>query len=421
VIFGGLPAFNPPTTVLYDGTWPGSAGDYWILVKVVSGEDIDPSNDVEASAAAVTITEPDINYTVSVNSFPATANAGGDASGQIDFDINNIGINDGLSSVHWTAWMSIGDTDTSDGSDVVIGSGAEAGINGLGSRSVTVQNALWPATPDTDWYVVIEVEADDENSAFTGDNAGFDGPIDIWVADIDYEITAIYDPPVGERITGRGFSGSFDVQNTGGNDGTTDLHWVAYISTNDSLDENNDIAFDSNVIGGGLNSLESRNESFSGTWPMTTDNYYILIKVVSSEDNDSSNDVQAGGVLNVDVALVDYDIVGLSASTPNDTGSTLSESFTLTNIGADDGYESVFWTAHMSLGDTDNDDASDIIVASGIESALNTGQSRGVDIDGFWPATAGTTWYLVVEIIVADDINTGNNLEAVGTITLQDP
>ena len=230
------------------------------------------------------------------------------------------------------------------------------------------------------------------------------------VTNVDYEVTSV--EHIGGTTGGASFTAEFLVTNTGSSDGTGNISWTAYISSDTSAGAGDQVASTGSIADPIASAANSGYISVSGTWSETGGNYYIVVVISSSEDlnqlNNSSYTAVPVTVSDPPVADIDYYIESVSSSnTPAAASSAISETFTYRNRGSDAGSSSVFWTAYRSLDQSL--DGSDTIINNGISASLggNTG-SAPVTITGTWPASAGA-FYIIVKVTAADDINPLNN------------
>jgi hypothetical protein len=122
-----------------------------------------------------------------------------------------------------------------------------------------------------------------------------------------------------------------------------------------------------------------------------------------------SDSYGASSSASVEIVLPpDYSANFSPAVIPALTGSGISESFTIENVGTNNGHFNIYWTAYIST-DSILGTGSDYVIDSGYISELDAGTiSSPISFTGTWLSTEGS-YYLIVEINSDDDINTGNN------------
>jgi hypothetical protein len=153
--------------------------------------------------------------------------------------------------------------------------------------------------------------------------------------------------------------------------------------------------------------------NFSGTWPITGGNYYLIVEIAHPDDIDESDnaDWTAASVSVRDVE-VDYQAEILVGDISGDkAGNGVSGTFSLTNNGPDDSLEEVEWSVYASTNTTL--DVSDWLIQSATDAgAYAASGSASIPFSGSWPPLAGS-YYLLVKITSAEDVisaTTGNNL-----------
>jgi len=99
----------------------------------------------------------------------------------------------------------------------------------------------------------------------------------------------------------------------------------------------------------------------------------------------------------------------------------VSGSFTVRNVGADDGTYMVYWTAYVS-SDGNLDLGSDTVIDTGSFSPLNAGVQTmpAVAFSGTWPTSAGT-WYLIVKAEAFDDVDNLDDTRASSGVVVSSP
>ena len=416
---GFLNAGQTSGNINFNGNWPETAGTYYLLISVSAGEDVNNTNDEIPTASDYTITEPDIDYEViSVTNTGTPA----DISTVISetFQVQNTGMDNSSSDIIWSAYISA--DSFLDGGDTIFDSGSIISLNsGVSSGNISLSGS-WPSISGSYFLIVTVSSADEIDST---NNTLASGAFTITDPDIDYEVISVTNTGTPADIS-TAISETFQLQNTGGDNGSSDILWSAYISTDTFLD-GSDTIFDSGSIISLNSGALSGNISLSGTWPSVAGTYYLILAVSSADETDNTNNTLASGAFTITDPDIDYIVTPGSITTTGNPalgGGSISETFTIRNDGADNGSANVYWSAYIST-DTTFDDPGDTPVDSGWISSLNGGAvSAAVSIDsGSWPVVASTTdYYLFVNVSSADETagNEVNNNEYV-TFTVNVP
>ncbi|MDC7218316.1 MAG: hypothetical protein PQJ59_00140 [Spirochaetales bacterium] len=239
-------------------------------------------------------------------------------------------------------------------------------------------------------------------------------------ADADYSVDSITIDEGTVQVSDT-LSGSFDYSNDGSETGAYDTAWYVYVSDDEIRDSEDDL------LDSGTNSplaaSATKTISFSGTAPASAGDYYLIARLITSDDGDSSNDslVSDATTIYATSGTVDYQVSSISLDYPNlSSGATCSETFSIKNLGSENGTETISWSAYAST-DTTLETASDTLIDSSTLSALTSGSSYlDNSITGTWPDTAGE-YYLFIEIGAGDDGYSSNNTRYNGPYTLTDP
>lgn len=396
--------------VAIDGTWYEAPGAYSLFLSISASDDIDPGNNI-IGPTPVTLTQANVDYSVtSVTGLPGSATGGDPLPAAIEFTVENTGTDDGMELVRWDAYASI---------DGVLDASGEVSLGGgtLDPDGMTAGQIVgpiqvggyWPSSPD-DYSIIVQVSASDDVapgndvrvSAGTTTVSGL-------ASNVDYTATSVTN--TGGTTGGGALSGSFVVQNTGSSNGGSTVSWSAYVSTNMSLG-GGDIEIGSGTTPALGSGAASAPIAFAGTWPEADGTYYLLVALSASDDGAVANNVGASGAVSVTGTPppdIDYEVTtGPSTPSAAVTGGAVSQSFVVTNTGADPGAQPGYWTAYVSSdaflgGDTQVDSGSFGALAA-------TASTAPIAIDeGFWPATPGT-YYLIVSLSVGDDSDTSNNV-----------
>ncbi|MCP5514617.1 MAG: hypothetical protein H7A26_04045 [Spirochaetales bacterium] len=260
-----------------------------------------------------------------------------------------------------------------------------------------------PAAPGT---AVITVE-DSVNSSIKGVYTIIDSTVPVIPSgNIDYYIST---PPAGGVgiSTGSPVSAGFIVSNQGSDDGTVGVIWQAYISS-DVLYDSGDTPVDSGMFGGllsggnsGLITIDNGNWNAEGTW-------YLVIRLQCTEEVNTTNNIRSSSPYFIsDLSGIDYVVSNVSRTFPTVSGgSSVSETFTITNIGGEDGAMDITWTAYASLNTVP--DAGEEIGSGIITGGLDIGASMtGITAVGTWPEASGN-YYLIIKSFSNDEVNQGD-------------
>ncbi len=406
-VLAPLASMASSVVVPFDGAWPWTPAPPWTwrLYLVVAAADESDSADNASGALLRTTAAPNADYDImSVNSTGGTK-AGYALAGT--FTVKNLGPHNGTQAVPWRVYLS--DDDIYDaGIDTLLDSGniPSPGLaSGVTSGAIAFAGS-WPSSPDT-WYLVAVVGAgDDQNPA--NDN----GPS---AATTTTAPVVNYDPQVvsntGGMVAGGSMAGQFTVRNIGTDNGSRPVGWTAYRSDDATLTIGVDPVIDSGSTGALPALTTSGSIPFTNTWPVATaqKSYYLFVRVQAADDTVASDDVQMSGVVTVDPPQVDYQVNVIDNTGPLVAGGPLSGSMQIQNAGSANGSRTVYWSVYRSL-DPFYTAGVDPIIDSGSFGALAAGGSSNPIFAGTWPESGvPTTWYYIVRIVAADDVNAGND------------
>lgn len=404
-------------TVTVDGTWPATAGT-WYLIVATSASDEVTAGDYGWSSPPATVAPPDFDYVIDGFSDPQvdpTPTAGAAINEQ--FRIVNPGPDDGTSSLTYWVYLS-SDPTWSSATDQLVDSGTRPRILAGAERWINV-DGTWPTNPGT-WYLIAREEAEGESNP--GDvlaSAAFDVlPL---VVDVDYAFTSGL--PAEQRAPNDPLSVTLDFSNTGGDAGTENLVWKLFLST-DAVFDASDALVESGTVSGGLAASDSTSVTANGSWPGTAGQYYLIARLSAGDDVDTSNNTIVSAVNSVlDPGQIDYEVTTVTIDNPTDRiGNPVDEGLTITNTGGIAGSDDLTWTVFFS--DDDAFDGAD----SPLDSGMVTGGLAGgavaqiSSISAFWPAPAGDSdVYLIVRIAATDDADGTNNEFVQGPYTIIEP
>ena len=368
----------------YSGTWPSTAGSYYLIARAQAADDATIG---ELASAALTVARPD--YNVTAVAAPTGMTAGQALSGS--FTIRNSGLGLGVSAVSWWVYASLGNT-AFDAGDALIASGTTSALASGASVSPSY-SGTWPSTAGS-YYLIARAQAADD--ATIGELASSA----IAVAGPSYTLSELSAPTAGG--TGLLASGSFAIANAAGSgNGTSALYWSVYASlANATID-----AGDSLIASGSTSALAagaSVSQSYSGTWPTTAGSYYLIARAQAADDA-TIGELASSAIA---VAGPSYALSELSAPTAGGTGLSTSGSFAIANAaGSGNGASALYWSVYASLANA-TIDAGDSLIASGSTSALAAGASVSQSYSGTWPTAAGS-YYLIARAQAADDATIG--------------
>jgi hypothetical protein len=272
-------------TITFDGSWPLSSGIYYLIVKVSSGDDTDPSNNTGVSGAFnVTAGLSDIDYVVSdiTQIYPTVSSY---SLCSETFDLSNTGGADGTETISWTAYAST--NLTIDGSDTVIDSDITSlgGLVSGGSHENIPISGHWPIDVGN-YFLLIEISSDDET--VTDNNIVSRGGYSV-VSAPDYNITSVNYLNSGNPLNPFGVGFDFIISEIDNKDGNQPINWEVYISVDTFLDENDDLVLEGIAPALSLNDSTDPISFKTAEWPDMGSYYYIIINISSGDDSDSTN------------------------------------------------------------------------------------------------------------------------------------
>ena len=270
-ILSGVGSINS-SSGLY--TAPATPGTTYVLVT-----------DKQGSTAKATVTNVDYNVTA-LNDTSTSHVAGSAISG--NFTMKNVGTANGGQNVSWAIYLSTSPTLGAGGT--VIDANTTTPLNAGASSSPISFAGTWPNTPGT-YYLIATVSAPDGLTEPNNSLASL--AITISAAQVDYIATSIACTS-GAVLSGGPLTGSFQITNNGPNNGTQYVNWQVYASTSNTLTTGTPVL----VAAGSTPNLNAGVSSpvinFSGQWPLTYGNYYLIVKLTVPVD---INTVSAGNPL----------------------------------------------------------------------------------------------------------------------------
>jgi hypothetical protein len=400
-------------TVPFIGTWPATGADYYLIVDISHLDDIDDSDNVDWTAATVTVRDVEVDYQAEILVSDVTgAKAGNTVSGS--FTLTNNGPDDSLEEVEWSVYAS---TDTAlDVSDWLIQSNTDPGAYIASVSQPVAFSGIWPSIA-RDYYLLVKItSAEDVISGTTGNNTavsldasgGMATPISVAPPDVDYAVTSV-SYIGGTTGLGGNLTGEFRYRNNGTEDGARPLEWAAYASIDDTLDPG-DVCVAS---GGGLSPLASGAAPtvipFSGSWPFDYGNYYLFAEVISPD-----NETATGNNKNYDTTPIP---VGYYTETPDSGNPPVDPNgdwLTLINVDKFGVTLKPGTSLHIS-GTMDSDDYDDIF-----EFLLDPFTTR-VTVSASWnapPWKTVTLWFFI-DVNGVDDGFNGRYVDSSDSIIVQ--
>lgn len=416
-VLGGLTGGSTSAAQTINGTWPAAANTYYLIVDVFSSDETVTGNN--QSNRNFTINLPDIDYIFTALTNGNTPANAGTAINET-FTIENQGGDGGSSNVNWAIYIS--SDGTWDAGDTLIKSGSFAGLASTAdSGAVAITGANWPSTPGT-YYLTGRVWADDET--VPGNNTFGSGGFTINEADIDYTVPAVTPAAPAGGNAGDAINETFDIYNNGSQNGSSTIYWTAYASTDTTVDAGDTIVKTGSYPGGLNVGATASGVTISGcTWPSAAGTWYLLVEVSASDENSgkTANNSGASAAVTLNSVGADYTALNVSAvNTPANVNDPFSETFDIQNVGNAAGTGTVYWTAYRS-SDTVLD-GGDTEIDSGTIPPLGSGaSSTGISIyeNPSWPT--GGTWYVIVQVSAADDIDNSNNTDVSTAFTINVP
>lgn len=414
---GGASTLPAPT---FSGTWPPAYGAYYLKVQVSAPDDVNPDpvlpvpapwGNTGVSAAAVNTTYVD-NGVQAVTAAP-TGIAGSPIAAS-SFTLLNSGLATGSQTITWQAYASA--SPTFGAGATLVSSGTHAGIP-VGSPTGIGITGNWPAGTSGTRYLIVQISSPDDTNPANDTNVS--AAVTVTAPDVKYRV-----PPGGvtntpPSIAGGPINGAFTLNNFGTAGGTQTVSWTAYVST----DPTNTIDASAKVVDSGTHAPVAAGgspvQSFAGTWPAAPGTYYLKVSITAADNTDGTPGDNIGASAAVVTTVPDYDVSAVTNVGPAMAGRALTGTFTLHNGGSANGTKTVNWTAFASTNAVL--DASAVAVAAGTTGPLNAGTSlAGIPFSGTWPSATGS-FYLLVKIAAADDLNPANDVAASGVVAVVAP
>lgn len=372
---------------------------------------------LDTADATVTVSSPPLPTAVDYEILSVAVTGGGTTAGGAvsgEFEVANTGSAGGEHPLSWTVYASLDDTLSA--GDKVVDSGTTSQLAAAGSAVVPFAGS-WPGEPAS-YHLVASVSAvDDTNTANnTGSTATATTVTSPPAADVDYYVSAV--PSGGNVGVDTAMDESFTISNAGSEAGSATVSWTAYISAGPNFDPADEVAGSGSFAGLAAGAGEVVN--VTGTWPTSSGIRYLILRVQAADDvNGTNNTASSGSFVIEDPAVIDYVPADISSAYPVvTTGSPISETFSVTNIGGMDGAQTITWRAYASLDQVPEPGEQ---VGWGSLAPLAGGTTAvGITATGFWPAVPGD-YYLIVEVDAADEANRNDYVVSAGTFRVNDP
>ncbi|GAH17288.1 unnamed protein product, partial [marine sediment metagenome] len=246
------------------------------------------------------------------------------------FDIDNTGTYDGTQLIYWNAYVS--NNTTIDVNDTLVATGNTTAMTAAeAAKTITVNTGNWPASAGGPYYLLVEIAATDDVDPSVASNTGSSAQVTINPPDVDYTVPTVTwstGTTAGQTVTG-----NFDIDNVGIDDGTALVYWSVYASLNNFWDVGDALVATGNTTA--MTAAEAaKNVNFSGSWPATPGNYYLVARVSATDD--ATVDEGATAVTQTITAPapadVDYTVPTVTWSTGTTAGQTVTGNFDIDNV-----------------------------------------------------------------------------------------
>jgi hypothetical protein len=406
------------------GAWPtvGEDTTYHLVVEVTASDEPPGNTANNSSSASFTITSPDVDYIVtSVSNFGTPVAISSAVNEQLY--VRNDHPDAGSETVYWDARASLAD-DTYDITDTPIKSGTIQPLAGNTTSTVINITGTWPSAGG-EYYLVVRVSAADDTN--TTNNDGASGIVEVDAPLVDYTVSSVTSdfPSV---TTDSGVSEVFIYRNSGGNSGTLEVSYNAYVHTLPVWNPGDPVIMTKALgVGSWLSAGSSSAEiPIGGLWPSAADTYYLTVAVSATDNSDTTNDHLTVGPFTVSdppdytVSVPAFPVIeygghpteSISTASSDHLGSPTHQ-ILITETDSNDGLQVITWSIWES---TDQYlDGGDNPIASGTIPRLLAEDSVAVDVDFGLPETWGY-WYYIVTVTAGDDSDVSNNSITVGPV-----
>lgn len=154
-------AASGSTSPGYAGTWPGTAGNYYIVVRAATADD--PSIADAPSSLFVGVTDPPPpDYSVGFNPampWSGLVSTAMNLTGTCQLVIQNLNANPGTRTITWSVHLSA--DNVLDAGDVLVQQGSTGPLAASGS-TVVAYGGNWPGAPGKFWHLIASVHSPDD-------------------------------------------------------------------------------------------------------------------------------------------------------------------------------------------------------------------------------------------------------------------
>lgn len=273
---------DSPSPISIKGTWPSAFGSYYLKLQLSAADDNDASDDIKVSTVAYHTTH--VDYTIDSVSVTSPYLAGNAIGGS--FQLHNTGDADGGKPVNWSAYLS--SDDTLDAGDTLVASSVRAKLNQSEVAAVTITpiTANWPKTIGAMYYLIVSANAADDTGS--DPNVKASDPCTLDAPSVKYVVTSPVPPPAGPTLPGGIITGSFQLSNTGANNGSQLVNWSVYASPTSSATDPSARLIASGaaqpLVSGAVTPI-----SFTCPWPLHYGKYYLVATAAALGDTDPVN------------------------------------------------------------------------------------------------------------------------------------
>jgi hypothetical protein len=224
------------------------------------------------------------------------------------------------------------------------------------------------------------------------------------VSNVDYDITLPAFPPSG--YIGDTISGTFTITNLGPSNGNKPVSWWLYLSDDGSFATGGETLIATNSTAK-LDYGGSVDITPSGTWPMASGTFELLVMISAEDDMNHGNNVENAGVIQLGGPKVDYRVTNVEQTSGEKVpGASFTGRFLYDNAGTfavDDGISALSWEIYLSLGNTTLEAGDELIDSGSGLSPMNVGApSVQLTFSGTWPLEYGD-YYFIATITTGDD------------------
>ncbi len=282
---GAVGALGTSGLVPFAGTWPATAGPWYLIVRITAADDTTTGDNERATAAPFPLTVLAADYAITLVPLPAGTGAGQAVSGS--FTIENAGTAAGTSPVSWSVYASLANNSW-DAGDTLLASGTTAAL-GIGGTSSPGYAGTWPSAAGNYFVIVRAAAADDPSIA--------DVPCSASVSVMtppppDYTVSFSAAMPWSGIVgTAMDLTGTcqLTIQNLSANPGNKPITWSVHISMDNVLDAGDTLVQQASV--GALAGSGSTSAAFAGNWPATGGVYHLIASVAAPDDGNATNNV----------------------------------------------------------------------------------------------------------------------------------